>query len=191
MKLTLDTNCLVDLEEERADSPLIRKLSEMADLGFVQLGIPTIMASEKQPNGQVLEGFPAFQRRLENVGLSKAELLMPPAYFDVTYFDFCLYGTKREGLDNQLFSILFPTREFDYKRHCLAKGIDPETQPPDAKWLNAICDVLSIWCHIYYKYDVFVTNDKNFFKQSKQEALRELGAGHICRPNDAINLVSR
>jgi hypothetical protein len=51
-------------------------------------------------------------------------------------------------------------------------------------WRNKKCDVLSMWCHIYYGGDIFVTSDKNFFK--KLPPLLEIGVGDILRPCDAL-----
>lgn len=53
------------------------------------------------------------------------------------------------------------------------------------KWLNAKCDVLALWSHIYYGGDIFVTSDENFHKEKKLPHLLHLGAGAILRPYDA------
>ena len=52
------------------------------------------------------------------------------------------------------------------------------------KWLNKMCDVQSMWCHIHNGNDLFVTTDRNFRKKSKLPKLVKLGAGCIVHPND-------
>ena len=49
---------------------------------------------------------------------------------------------------------------------------------------NRLCDVLTMWCHLKYKNDVFLTNDPNFKKQTKLPPLLKLGAGQICAPGE-------
>ena len=65
-------------------------------------------------------------------------------------------------------------------------GVPPEgfDSPTGKKWLNRVCDVASLWCHIHYKNDVFLTNDVNFMKQTKLPHLLALGARRICRPGE-------
>jgi hypothetical protein len=56
--------------------------------------------------------------------------------------------------------------------------------PRIATWLNRICDVQSMWCHLHYQNDIFVTSDGNFHKATKQPRLLALGAGRIVRPEE-------
>lgn len=56
--------------------------------------------------------------------------------------------------------------------------------PQGRKWLNRICDVHGMWCHIYHGNDVFLTTDSNFMKETKRPQLIALGAGSICHPQD-------
>jgi hypothetical protein len=48
------------------------------------------------------------------------------------------------------------------------------------KWLNRLCDAHSLWCHIHYKNELFLTSDGNFMKKTKLPRLLALGAGRIC-----------
>ena len=62
------------------------------------------------------------------------------------------------------------------------------------RWMNAKNDTLGLYSHLtnavhttYPERAVFVTNDDNFFKQTKVAALRTLGfPGEILRPVDAV-----
>jgi len=54
------------------------------------------------------------------------------------------------------------------------------------KWLNAKCDVLALWSHIWYKGDIFVTRDEIFFNTTKKSPLEKLGAKKIMYPYEAV-----
>lgn len=56
--------------------------------------------------------------------------------------------------------------------------------PNVRKWLNRICDVHTMWCHIQNGNDIFLTTDKNYLKETKYLRLVALGAGRICQPCD-------
>ena len=63
-------------------------------------------------------------------------------------------------------------------------GDSPPVDPGSRAWLNRKCDVLSMWCHIHYGNDVFVTSDGNFHKATKLPRLIALGAKRIARPEE-------
>lgn len=75
---------------------------------------------------------------------------------------------------------------FEYAEYCREKGIDPEAESVDPKWLNAKCDVQAMWSHIHASNDVFVTEDQDFLTPRRKSALIALGAGNILTPNDAV-----
>ena len=52
------------------------------------------------------------------------------------------------------------------------------------KWVNRVCDVQTMWCHIQNGNEVFLTTDNNFTKESKSPKLIVLGVGRICHPRD-------
>ncbi len=59
----------------------------------------------------------------------------------------------------------------------------------EREWRRDKCDVLSLWCHIWYQGDVFVTADKNFHKATKKPALIKLGAKSILRPCETVEFL--
>lgn len=58
----------------------------------------------------------------------------------------------------------------------------PEDSIEFVAWLNRICDVQTMWCHLQYENDVFVTSDRNFHKATKTPRLIAMGAGRISTP---------
>ena len=70
----------------------------------------------------------------------------------------------------------------------ISKRIDISVEKIDSpmgrKWLNRICDIHTMWCHIQNENDIFLTTDRNFKKETKAPKLIALGAGRICHPSE-------
>lgn len=190
MKLTLDKNCLIDLEENRSGVLDIRCLITLHRAQRLSLSIPAIMASEKLQDGTYHKNFSGFESWLSSLDLLGLKLLYPLAYFDVTYFDRCVFGDEGDTLEKRIHSVLFPGMEFKFSDFCTARGLNPNNGL-DSKWRNAKCDVLSMWCHIKNDGDVFVTGDSNFHKSSKKPQLIAMGARGILTPSEAARFADR
>ena len=188
MRITLDTNCLIDLEERRPSAVHLDALIAQFRAEKIQLCIPAISASERTKAGLFAPTFTAFESKLKNVGLERAELLLPLGYFDVTYWDHCLFGDG-DKLEPQVHRILFPELPFAWGDYCKQTGTDVDAIASDRRWRNAKCDVLAIWSHIKYGADLFVTSDENFLKTGKKPELIKLGAKNIGRPDEALHAI--
>lgn len=183
--VTLDMNCVIDLEEERQNAPHIRDLLRRHSEGAVRLSVPAIGGSERQPGGTYAENFSHFRRKLAAVGLGTVELLQPPIILDVTFLDWSIViNDAMEQRIREVQRVLFPHLPYDYGDYCASRGIERKT-PMDRKWMNARCDALALWSHLHYRGDVFVTSDQNFHAGTKKPALLALGAGAIVYPAGA------
>jgi hypothetical protein len=98
-------------------------------------------------------------------------------------------GGTLEELERKIQGILFPTIELEYDDFCKKCGLKPDNRKAWRKWVNAKCDVLALWSHIWYSGDIFVTRDQNFHKETKKLQLIALGAGKILRPAETIELL--
>jgi hypothetical protein len=184
MKVTLDTNCLYDLESNAVHG--LRQLVALGGKGCVVIQIPAIAASEKQRDGRHLGDFSIFRERVERLGLGSAELLRPLAYSGMHYIGWAVIcGQETRAFEQRIHEIIFPRIAFDAENHCRrddARGRE--------RWRNAKCDVLAMWCHIKYEGDIFVTRDKrHFLKQSKKSRLEALGARTIATPEQLLGLI--
>lgn len=176
-RITLDTNCLVDLEEGNDRAAAVRDLVCRHERGRIQLRIPAIAASERQQGGTYLENFSDFAERLARLGLGSIPLVPPMLYLGMAFLGHALLpGGKMIELERDIHSILHPEIEFEYRRFCETRAIDPEVKPLGRKWLNAKCDVQG---------NTLVTNDENFLKASKLPRLIGLSAGAVVRTADA------
>jgi len=183
---TLDTNCLLAVDESRPEAKDVFSLATAHAEGMASVGLVAISASEHQKSGQHLKSFDEFKTRVTNLGLSHLELLKPMMYWDVTFWDHCLYVDEAmQGVEQQIHQILFSNIEFLWVDYCVAHGLDQNNMAFDKKWRNAKCDVQAYWTHVHSKRDVFVTSDKNFHSATKKTALLALFGGSIETPPSA------
>ncbi len=192
MKLTLDTNCVIDLEENRPGAVYLRELVDMSSRGVLVLAVVGISASENQRGGGGAPTFAVFQETLARVGLGSAEILKPMGIWGVTYWDWCVYADEEmEELAQQIHRILFSGSEYGYGDYCAARGLPVEEEAIDPAWRNRRCDVLALWSHVYYRRDMFVTGDQHFLAPTRRHLLESVGAGTICSQSDAISMTRR
>lgn len=108
-------------------------------------------------------------------------------YLNLCFLGYCILSSDElEKLDKEIHSILFPRIPYEWKEYAKINGLD--INDPSPKWINLRCDVISMWCHIYYKNDIFITSDNNFFRINKYRKLLALGAGKIMTPKDAYSI---
>lgn len=171
MRITFDHNCLIHLENGSGVAKGIRAI--LNDPGH-QCFVVNVGASEMQRFGVRPDNYAAFETLLKRIGIENLPRLDPLGIWDVTFWDRCLYaGEADQNLFEMIQAVLFP-------------ATSPLTNEDgsDRKSLNRLCDALTLWCHISYKNDVFVTTDSNFFKATKLPQLLALGAGRICLPHE-------
>src|SRR4051812_9761303 len=158
-RFTLDTNCLIDVEEGRPDPPFVRQLIERHGRG-INVAVSAIGASERQRNKAYAQNFSEFQEKLKAIGFDRLELLLPLAYMDICFWDHCVMADEADTLESDVHSVLFPSIEFRWVDYAKARGLPVDAI--DKNWRNAKCDVLGLWCHIKHGGGVFVTSDSNF-----------------------------
>jgi hypothetical protein len=177
-KFTLDTNCIIDLEEDRPDAVFIREIVHAWKHGQIELAVVAVSASENQKSGTTNSHFFEFERKLENVGLAGAAHLLPLMKWDLFYWDHALWANaEMEQLATAIQNVLFPNTQFVPPKN----NIDQ-----NSSWRNKQCGVLTAWSHAFHKWDYLVTRDSNFHKH--KVALRELGVAEILHPQDAVQL---
>jgi hypothetical protein len=185
LKLTLDHNCIIDLDEDRQpQASCLHELLELHDAGSLEIRLTAVSAAEKPYGKPHLTNLGEFQERLETLGIERLELLKPIAYLGIAFLDWCvLGGGELSQLDERIHKALFPDLPMKLAEYIELRA-DQDPVKLERDWRNKKCDVLSMWCHVYYGGDIFVTSDKNFFE--KLSPLLEIGAGDILRPCDAV-----
>lgn len=183
LRVTLDTNCIIALEEARPLSTDLKNLLELRG-SKVRIQVSAMGASEKQaPNGWA-DNFSVFTDKLANVGLQDSVLLWPLRVWGITFHGADLWGEDESGLDDELHRILFPRipKELDLPMQADAAAV--------GKWRNARCDVQSLWCHAQSEGAIFVTSDGNFHKETKHSRLESLCKCLIRRPETVLETIA-
>ena len=191
MNLTFDTNCIVDLEQKNGNAfPALEILRNLHNEGKVNIAVVAISASERVQGGTYASSFVDFKKKLAAAGLERVNILQPICYWDITFFDWCLYADEQMvELERKIHEILFPEISFNYADFCKRVKLDSNGDTTDPKWRNTKCDVLGMWSHINEGREIFVTSDRNFRKQTKKPRLIALGAGNISTPQDTVLLL--
>lgn len=176
-RFTLDTNCIIDLEENRPDSKYLKQLIAAWRGNDIDLAVVAVSATENQPGGEINRSYSQFEEKILRAGLSDATELLPLAIWDVIYWDHALWSDyEMEKLSDDIRDALFP-------------GISlsaPADEKEERIWRNKLCDVLVAWCCIFHGWDVLVTRDSNF--HNKKDALLKLGIKDVLFPKEAAEI---
>lgn len=195
MTVTLDTNCVVDLEQRNEHHEALRRLAAKHEAGHLDLQVSGIIASERLRVGGYANSFALFSQRVAALSVRPIAILRPIGRWNITFWDHGLWvDDKMVAVEEKIHSILF-TQPYRWGPTALAAGLDPNEVPADGcehwrKWRNRLCDSAAMWCHIHHKGDLFVTRDSNFLKPAKRAALEALGAKRIAEPHQACVLVN-
>ena len=176
MKVTLDHNCIINLERRTEIGELVQAVVENPSN---ECFIVNIGASEMRERGVRPEKYELFEELLATAGIDHLPRINPMLIFDVTFWDRCVWGGDDTiKLAKDIESVLFGNAE--------PIAIEKEVidSPAWRKWLNRTCDIHSLWCHIQNGNDVFLTTDGNFTKETKLPKLIALGAKRICHPRE-------
>jgi hypothetical protein len=187
---TLDTNCLLAVDEGRPEASAVQALVDAHRDGRASVALSAITASERQRDGAMLDNFALFQERVKKLGFDHLELLLPMGYWNVMFWDACVEGdAAMADLERKIQAILFPSVPVDWAGYCVVHGFDPSTTKLDRRWKNVKCDVQAFWCHTWNKRSVFVTTDGKFHAATKKPRLLALAPGAIERPDAAVMLI--
>ncbi len=188
LKITLDFNCIISLEKGENTSSAIYELIGIHDNGKIDISVPAISGNEKLPNGEYADNINAFISRIKKLSIREIEILKPMAMWDMCFWDYCLWSDDQmDELARKIHTILFPTFPYDWKEYSEKNHLDISKLTPQFR--NKRCDVISLWCHIYYQHDIFITSDKNFLRKAKLESLHILGSKKILTPKDALDFL--
>ncbi|MFC1437393.1 hypothetical protein ABUW04_03915 [Streptacidiphilus sp. N1-10] len=187
LSFTLDTNCIIAVEEPRPATEAVLELVARQRTGTAVVRLVATTAAENQRDGTVLDNFARFQERLRGLNLEDLEILAPVAVCDLTYLDWCVFAhDEAEAEARQLHDVLFPTMPYDHPEAVPEGLAEDERLRAERKWRNRQLDVLVLHTHIMARADVFVTTDKGFYKTGRRERLAALGAPVVLTPSDAL-----
>ena len=192
MKVTIDTNCFIDIELQEGAFQDLGTLIVAHERGEIEIGISAIAASERYPGNRIADDFSEFKGRVQALSNKEIDILKPISTWGVAYWNWFIWaGEEHVELESKIHSILFPNAPETWVP--LSEPSSEEereylfwTDKNALKWRNRKCDTLAMWSHIHYSRDIFISRDKNFHKESKKSALISLGAKDILYPKEAI-----
>ena len=186
---TLDTNCIVDVDEARPNAANILRLLELQKLNKLRIGLAVSSASERQKDNGFLSNFAEFNARRDKLGFGNCELLPCVGMFGVTFWNNCLWGSEEtNNRERQIFACMFSTKAFEWAEAAMANDVDPEdkTNQVYLKWRNTRLDVKAFWAHENAGLDFFVTSDKEFLRLNRGFGKRN---DYVIRPCDIPNYI--
>jgi hypothetical protein len=89
LNVTLDNNCIIDIEQNRPTAPCTKKLIQMHKDAKISLRVVAVSASEQKPDGTYVSHFNEFKQRIANVGLADVEILGPIVCTNIA---FCMHA---------------------------------------------------------------------------------------------------
>jgi hypothetical protein len=189
--LTLDTNCLINLENDSGQVDSIRRLLVLHRENKIRLFINEASAGENLPGKAAPQNFSTFADRLDRLGLDDLPSIAPLARLDVSFFlDHSILATDADiELEDKIMAILRPSGPKSYADHLADEGLAVDSAIT-AKWRNLYSDVDAILGHIRSGHDIFVTEDRHFLRPDARQRLLALGAKDILTPAEALTKVT-
>ena len=175
-KVTLDHNCIIHLANRTATGQQVNAIVRDAqyDCYVVNIG-----ASEMLERGVRPDNYETFENLLRLAEIADIPRLDPLLILDVTFWDRCVWSSAElDAQADAIYDVLFGNSS---TIDIAAFGLESSE---GRQWVNRMCDVQGIWCHLRNANDIFLTTDDNFRKESKLPKLIALGVGKILRPGE-------
>lgn len=186
---TLDTNCIIDVAEDRPAAEHIRELLIAHSSGIARVALVASSASERQIDGAFLRSFGLFNDRRSALGFGHLPVLPPIGRFDVSFIDHCLSaGEASLAREAEIFRCMFPSSEPEWSDYASARGLNPTDRLSTGylRWRNQMLDAQAFWAHEHHGQRVFVTSDRRFRIFNGHPLFPEAS---VCDPEEAAKLV--
>lgn len=186
VSFTLDTNCLIDVAEERPSAVRIRALLTAWEKGNADLALVASSASERQSGDYFLQSVDEFNRRREALGFGDLPLLPSIGRMDVSFFGHSLWGSDEDcARERAIYSVLFPNSPPEWADYAEYRGVDSEdtASPAYLRWRNQMLDAQALWAHDYADRDIFVTSDHRLRKLDRHVAFPKMA---VRTPEEAV-----
>lgn len=196
MKLTLDWNCIIEVEENRSQAQYVRELVIRHRDGQFEVALLAASASENLRSKRFPGSANAFTERVSALGWSDLPLVRMPGVQGLSFVNFSYLvgdGEKFKRDMDALWQAIAPRVPRNPCDH-LPSGMEycnGTLQSEElSKWRNTWCDVVSAYSHIQERRDIFVTNNTRDF-QKNRDKLSALGMRIIATPAETVSLVNK
>lgn len=191
MRLTLDWNCVIEVEEGRPQAAHVADLVTRHRQGQFEVALLAASASENSKSKQFPGNASLFKNRILALGWTDLPLVPMPGITGLSYWDFCYIVRDNDKFERDmdaLWAAIAP-RVLKKPSEHLPTGVpltdDAIQSEAFSKWRNAWCDVISAYSHIHEGRDVFVTNNTRDF-QDNSKVLSRLGMKYIYTPAETL-----
>lgn len=196
MKLTLDWNCVIEVEEGRPQATYVTDLISFHRQGQFEVALLAASASENSKSKRFPGNARFFKDRVSALGWQDLPLVPMPGIFGLSYWDFCYSVEDGEMFErdmNAIWRAIAPNVPRKPSEH-LPTGMRMTDEAIQSEalstWRNTWCDVISAYSHIHDSRDVFVTNNTRDFQRNSEE-LSHLGMKHIYTPAETLDAVAK
>lgn len=189
-KITLDTNCMIAVDDKRQEADAIQRILAAFDAGKVDCAMAASSAAEMQKDRNFLNSVTAFEERRTGLGFGDLELLKPIARWGMSFWGFGLWtDDEMSAREKAIFEAMFPNSHYQWEDFARSRALDSEDRSPQntRKWRNQILDAQAFWAHENARRDYFVTTDKEFLRLERKGLVSE---GTILRPDEAVRKLS-
>jgi hypothetical protein len=196
MKLTLDWNCVIEVEEGRSQASCVTNLVNAHRIGEFEVALLAASASENTKSKLFPGNAGVFKRRVAQLGWDDLPLVPMPGIIGLSYWGFSFYVGDGEVFKRDmdaLWQIIAPKLQRKPLDHLIdGQALEDNWMQSEAlsKWRNAWCDVVSAYSHIHAARDIFVTNNTRDF-QKNAPALALLGMKNISTPVKTRDLIEK
>ncbi len=110
MKVTFDTNCIIDIELNEGAAADLLPLLALHEAARLDIRVSGIVASERLRGGGYSPTFASFAQRLQRLSRRTIDVLKPLGHWDVTFGDEGLWAADQMvELETRISAILFPS----------------------------------------------------------------------------------
>jgi hypothetical protein len=194
MKLTLDWNCVIEVEERRPQADAVLDLIRAHRSRQVEVALLAASATENTQSKVFPGSATIFLERVTRLGWDDLPLVPMPGIWGLSYWDHAYHVGDSDEFERKfdaIWGVIAPRFARDPIAHLkVGQALDDETiqSASLSKWRNVWCDVMSAYTHIYEGRDIFVTNNTRDF-QAHRGALSVLGMTNIVTPDVAVSLI--
>jgi len=174
LRVTLDTNCLIDLEDRTGQAPAIWELIKLHRAADIRLFVSAIPAADHLADKAMSEDYGQFEHRLKALRIDDLPSVLPTGRNEMAFWGAAVYGNHRDDLLEKIHHIVYST---------------VDTLFLTARSRTIPCDTDGLAAHIRSGHDIFVTSNQHFRKTARRQALVALGAKNILTPEEALSMV--
>lgn len=175
MRLTLDSDCLTDLENRTGQAAAIWELIALHRAGQIQLFVSAISPAEDRRGKAAAENDHELEDRLKALGINDLPSVLPTGRNEMSFWGAAVYADDNDRLAEKIRSVVHST---------------VDTLFLTSRTRKVLNDVEGLAAHIRSGHDIFVTSNKQFLKDSRRQPLLALGARDILTPEDALAKVA-